>query len=218
MNRFTHISSFRAAWRQLLLGLTLSALLAACAGAPAPPEVTPSAPAPQATQPAAAATAEDSFPQEENLPQEQAVPAEQEDLYNRWYTPVVATMYPFLICQSNIADLTGSETGDTRGQAAALIANRANAGREVLAYWEPPEEHQQIRTDALAYLNLMIELSRQWYQEEIDGAAFREQMDAACAGAEGLLKDTAYLAREEGLTMETMQAISDRFEQALANP
>lgn len=201
-------------WRGILLCLALTALLAACASPAGTPPVATAPPAASATDtPIPAGT-----PGAAVQPADPAEPVDQEALYNRWYTPVVASMYPFLICQSNVAVLEGTESGDARAQAAAMIAMRANAGREVLVNWDPPEEHRQIRTDTLAYLNILIETSRQWYQEEIDSADFQQKMEEVCTGAEGRLQDTAFLAREEGLTLETMQAISDRFQQALANP
>lgn len=128
---------------------------------------------------------------------------------------MTAAVYPWLVCQSALANISGEESGAEREQAAVSVAQLANAGLEVLAQWEPPEDFAENRSQSLAHLTVLIETAGRWYQEETDGPAFMNELGELCRSVDTSLQATTAAARAEGLTQETLEAIVTQFQQSI---
>lgn len=186
-----------------LLVMFIVSLLAGCSPAPVP---TPAIPAT-----AAADATPTSTPPAAGSP-------EQEALRTRWHTTVVAAFYPWVVCEAAQANITGQEVDTAREQAAVSIATLANAGLEVLNQWDPPEEFADERSQSIEHLMGLIATARSWYRQEVDGEAFRQELETACRVIADDLQAITDAAQAEGLSDESLEAIILRFQQSFQNP
>ncbi len=163
--------------------------------------------------------------QEEEPLAEPTMPAQpaalsQEELKEKWQTPLLSYTFISGICSSAQGiveqqingNLSDSELSDQMFEL-QFVLDEAN---KILGEWTPFPGTEIYRPDLVNRLETLTGLIEQWKNGAITAEVAGGEFDRACQGLESEVKKLADVASAEGITEETLDAIGEELNKSLA--